>query len=107
MAAINESTICEAARLLLQAAPNATVILFGSCARGEYGQDSDMDFLVLEPDVKSRMEESVRLRDVLRPLRVPADVIVTTYEIFQKWRQTPGTIAYEAEQEGRVFHALA
>jgi hypothetical protein len=49
----------------------------------------------------------VRLRDVLRPLRVPADVIVVSEEVFRDWADTPGTVIYEAANEGRVFDAVA
>jgi uncharacterized protein len=74
----------KAVGLLLEAAPaGSTVILFGSHARGDARPDSDLDFLVIEPDVTAYREEMVRLRDALRPLRVPADVLVTTREIFE------------------------
>jgi len=48
---IDEATINKAVELLQQAAPDATIILFGSGARGEAKEDSDLDFLVVEPSV--------------------------------------------------------
>ena len=67
---IDRAMISEAAKLLLQAAPTGSeVILFGSHARGDATPDSDLDFLVVEPEVKSKHSEMVRLRDALRPLR--------------------------------------
>lgn len=102
---IDEATISRAVSLLHQAAPGATIILFGSHARGQAGKQSDLDVLVVEPEVAARREEMVRLRDVLRPLRIPADVLVVSEKTFQEWRDTPGTILYEASREGRVFHA--
>ena len=104
---IDEETIVEAAELLRQAAPGARVILFGSHARGDAGRDSDLDFLVVEPTVRARREEMVRLRDVLRPLGVPADVLVASERTFQKWADTPGTVLYEASHEGRMFDAVS
>jgi len=38
------------------------VILFGSYARGDATEDSDVDFLVVEKDVPSNVTEVVRLR---------------------------------------------
>ena len=102
-----EETIIEAAQMLLRAAPGSRVILFGSYARGHPGPDSDLDFIVVEPSVRSRRDESVRLRDVLRPLRIPADVLVVSEKTFRDWSDTPGTVLYEAAQEGRVFDAVA
>jgi hypothetical protein len=48
----------------------------------------------------------VRLHHVLQPMRVPADVLVTSDAIFEEWRDTPGTVLYEAATEGRVFDAV-
>ncbi len=100
---VDEKVIATAARMLLRAAPRSRVILFGSHARGEAGPDSDLDFLVIEPQVTARRTEQVRLRDVLRPLRMPADVLVVSEAAFRDWADTPGTVIYEAAHEGRVF----
>lgn len=103
---IDEVAIAKAVKLLLEAAPDAKVILFGSHARGQGHPDSDLDFLVVEPTVQARREEMVRLRDVLRPLRIPVDVLVTSAQTFRAWADTPGTVYYEAAHEGRVFDAI-
>ena len=97
----------KAVDLLLEAAPpGSRVILFGSHARGDARPDSDLDFLVIEPRVADHRGEMVRLHHVLQPLRVPADVLVTSEAIFEEWRDTPGTVLYEAAKEGRVFDAV-
>jgi uncharacterized protein len=104
---IDQATISNAARLLLQAAPaGSEVILFGSHARGDATPDSDLDFLVVEPEVKSKRAEMVRLRDSLRPLRVPADVLVTSRAVFEDWRDTPNNVLFEAWTEGRPLHEV-
>jgi predicted nucleotidyltransferase len=66
---IDATLIQEAGRRLTQVAPCARVILFGSHARGDADSRSDLDFLVVEPQVERRGEESVRLRRALRGLR--------------------------------------
>ena len=104
---IDETTTARAVDLLRQAAPGATIILFGSYAKGNARDESDLDFLVIEPEVKSQREEMVRLRDVLRPLRIPVDILVTSEKVFKEWCDTPGTVFYEAAVEGRVFDAVA
>ncbi len=103
---IDEATINRAVDLLRRAAPASTIIVFGSCARGEVTDDSDLDVLVVEPTVTSRHEEMVRLSDALRPLRIPVDVLVASKETFEYWADTPTTIYYEVAREGRTFHAL-
>ena len=103
---IDEATIEKAAELLREAAPGARVILFGSCARGDATDGSDLDFLVVEPEVKARRKETVRLRDVLRPLRISVDIIVASEKTFRYWVDTPNTVMCEAAREGRVFEPV-
>ena len=100
---IDEAIIKKAVEMLQRAAPGATIILFGSYARGDFHAESDVDFLVVEPNVKARRTEMVRLRDVLRPLRIPVDVLVVSRKTYDAWADTPGTVLYEAAKEGRVW----
>jgi len=93
--------------MLLRAAPGSKVILFGSWARGTPHADSDLDFLVVEPSLTDPRAEMVRLREVLRPLRVPADVLVVSDKVFQEWRDTPNTVIYAAATEGIVYDQVA
>ena len=103
---IDEATVNEAVELLRRAAPGAKVIVFGSYARGNATDDSDLDFLVVEPEVRARRKETVRLRDVLRPLRIPVDIIVASEKTFRYWADTPNTVICEAAREGRVFEPV-
>jgi predicted nucleotidyltransferase len=105
---IDQKTIDRAIRLLLDAAPaGSEVILFGSYARGDAGEDSDLDFLIIEPVLESRRDEMVRLRTVLRPMRIPVDVLVVSRDAFQDWKEWPNNIISEAVREGRSFRHAA
>jgi predicted nucleotidyltransferase len=104
---VTRGTIEEAARLLLAAAPGSKVILFGSHARGDAREDSDVDFLVVEPQVEDCCAEMVRLTEVLRPLLLPVDVLVVSAERFDYWRDTPNTVMYRAVREGKVYEQVA
>lgn len=101
---ITDETIRQAGELLAEVAPpRARIILFGSHARGEPGAGSDLDFLVVEREVANRIDEAVRLRRALNPLRVPADVIVVSEERVEEWGEVPGTMLHAALTEGRVL----
>lgn len=101
------AVIQEAADLLLEAVPpGSRVILFGSHARGDARPDSDLDFLVIEPRVADHRAEMVRLQHVVQTLPLSVDVLVTTESVFEEWRDTPGTVLYEAAKEGKVFDAV-
>ncbi len=103
MRVIDESVIAEAGRRLAVAAPGARVILFGSCASGQAGSDSEVNFLVVEPEVASEVEESVRLHRTLRDLRIPADVIVVSRDHADRWREVRGGLVHAALTQGRVL----
>lgn len=103
MAPSDETLIAEAARRLSAAAPGSKVILFGSRARGDAGPDSDLDLLVIEPEVTKRRAESARLRRELRSLEVALDVVVISAEHAEQWAGVPGTMVNEALREGRVL----
>jgi predicted nucleotidyltransferase len=79
VAMASRESIDKAGAALAEAAgTDAKVILFGSYARGEEGPDSDVDFLVIEPEVKDHFGESVRLARLVGELGVPADVVVAS-----------------------------
>ena len=104
---ISQKTIDEAVELLRMAANPVRIILFGSYARGDIKETSDLDFLVVEKEIKARRKEVVRLRDVLSPLRVPVDILVVSEKSYTEWKDTPGTVIYEAAIEGKVVYGLA
>jgi predicted nucleotidyltransferase len=102
----DDAVIHEAGRRMLAAAPaGSRVILFGSHARGEAGEHSDLDFLVIEPSVENVAKESVRLHKTLKGLGVWADVIVRSEESVREWRDVYGTVINSALREGREIAA--
>ena len=104
-AVFDDAVIQEAGRRILEAAPpGSRVILFGSHARGQAGKHSDLDFLVIEPEVEDGGKESVRL---YRALNGPvwADIIVVSEESVREWRDVYGTVINSALREGREMAA--
>ena len=104
---VDESTIMKAVELLKTHAHPRLVILFGSCARGDARTDSDIDLLVVEPQVADRVAEMVRLARILSPLRLPVDLLVVSEDMFRYWSDTPGNVYHAALTEGRVLYEQA
>jgi len=101
---LTDAVIAQAGRTLAQeAAAPARVFLFGSHARGDAHEDSDLDFLVVERgDQPPTAQEIMRLRDALPPLGVPVDVIVMSEDLLRRRKDVPGSLAYWAMREGRL-----
>ena len=102
----DDAVIAEAGRRLLEAAPPRTrVILFGSHARGEAGKHSDLDFLVIEPEVEDVIEETYLLRCTLNGLDVFADLVVVSEDEAEAWGDVYGSVIHAALSEGRPLAA--
>ena len=100
---IDKHAIHQAASLLKQG-DVLKIILFGSYARGDANDASDVDLMVVERHVQSKVEEIVRLRKLLRPLRLPIDVMVVSEQDVKDWGDLPSTALYWAIQEGEVLY---
>ena len=99
-----ETILNEATRRLIDAAHPEKIILFGSYARGDFDVDSDLDFLVILPEVKNRFAEMVRLQDVLIPLYVATDVMVYSSGEVAERGQLPGSALRWALEDGTVLY---
>jgi predicted nucleotidyltransferase len=104
---VAQEKIAEATRILSVAAGPCTIILFGSYGRGEPREDSDVDLLIVEADVKDRVAEMTRLNRVLSPLRISVDLLVVSREMFEYWATTPGNVYFNAISEGKVLYEAA
>jgi uncharacterized protein len=77
------------------------VILFGSHARRDADEGSDLDCLVIERKVEDRLAEALRLRRALHSFGAPVDVIVID-EALVKRAKVKGSMVDRALREGRV-----
>jgi predicted nucleotidyltransferase len=103
---IDEATIAKAVQLLQSAAPGANVMLFGSYATGTANAKSDLDLLVVEPQLGSRREETTRLKRALQPLGIPVDLIVVSQKTFDSWSQFPNAITALPAAPNRSYAAI-
>ena len=101
------STLRKMVKRLVERFDPEQIILFGSYARGDAHEDSDLDFLVIEPELQDKFSEMVRLRQVLRPLKVAADVLVYSQAEINQQQGACSTAVYWALREGRVLYDTA
>jgi predicted nucleotidyltransferase len=102
---LNEQTIQEAAQRAAAAASRpADIWLFGSYARGEADDMSDLDLLVIEDEVADKAGEYLRIHRAIGSLGVGVDVLVFSRREYQRRSQVPGTLPHRVSQEGRILH---
>jgi uncharacterized protein len=80
------------------------IILFGSHARGEAGPESDIDLLVVLPEVANKRQAAVAIRRAFTDLAVPKDIVVTTPEEIARRGDIVGTVLRPALREGKVLY---
>ncbi len=107
MATLPNAAISSLTELLVEAAKPRRIILFGSQARGDASEDSDIDIMVVEESIPDRLNEMVRLNRAVRTLGIAVDLLVVSEEQFDYWRDTPGNVYFEAALEGRVLYEAA
>ncbi len=98
MSLIDEALAC----LKLSVPAGTRLIVFGSQARGDARDDSDIDLLVVEPGVRDRFAEMARLSTLLGRRLIPADVVVMSAEAFERQKTMVNTLAWRAVREGQV-----
>jgi predicted nucleotidyltransferase len=90
-------------RIVERASSSARVILFGSYARGDASEDSDIDLLVIETELRDKASEYLQLKSAVGRVGVGVDLIVMSDEEFERRRHVPGTLPYWAAKEGQVL----
>ena len=80
------------------------IILFGSHARGQAGAHSDVDFLVVLPDVANKRLKAIEIRRRLSGYPIAKDIIVTTPDEIVRRGQLVGSILRSALRDGRVIY---
>lgn len=81
------------------------VYMFGSQARGDATEDSDVDFLVVTPSGESKRNRSLKFRHLLRGnYWYPVDIVVYTSAELENEKNIKGTIAYSAVKEGTLLY---
>ncbi len=105
--AVTPEKVAEAVRRIVEAAHPVRVILFGSRARGDAAQDSDVDLVVVERDVSNRHAEIIRLMEALHGLILPAEILVISERDFDYWSNIPGSVYRAAKLEGKALYEAA
>jgi len=102
---LTNKSILDAVRHAVEAAhAPSRVIVFGSYARGDADEGSDLDLMVIEREVPNKGAEMLRLNRALGWIGKGVDVLVYSEEDFERRSSVPGTAPYWARIEGKVLY---
>ena len=108
MIPVTERLLGEMVQAIVAEVDPEQVILFGSRARGDERESSDIDLIVVEAEPfgpeRSRHKELVRLYHALAGFLVPADVLVYSHEDIDYWRDSLNHVLARALREGKVLY---
>jgi len=74
--------------------------LFGSYARGEASENSDVDILFVVENQSSHLNLIRSARKLMRTWHVPKDILVYRQDEFQDWQKVVGSLCYRVKEEG-------
>ena len=101
---INEALIGMMVRRIVDDFEPQQIVVFGSWARGEAKEDSDVDLLVVMPFEGSKRDLQVSMRLALSEFDVPVDLIIASPQDIALKRDWNGLIYKEAYREGRIAY---
>jgi uncharacterized protein len=109
MTDVTEEVLSEMVQAIVRDVDPERIYLFGSRARGEARQDSDVDLLIVVskpfgPE-HSRFQEINRIYRTLSSFRIPNDVLLYSSDEFAKWSQSLNHVVGRCSREGKLLYA--
>ena len=98
------SQIQEMSLRIAKAMNPERIVLFGSYARQEADEGSDVDLLVVARTSLPPRERYPAVRRLLADFPASFDIIVKTPEEFARWRNVVNHIVYFADRYGKVIY---
>ena len=83
------------------------IVLFGSHARGDAREGSDLDLMVLFREVDDPRERAAEMYGALIDCDLPTDIVVSTTARFERYKNVVNTVYWPAAREGRVVYERA
>ena len=101
---IDKSTISN---LVYRIAANLNpdkIFLFGSYAKGEANDDSDIDLLIVKDTSEPKYKRSIEIQRLLIGSKLPVDIVVYTNDEFEKERLINYSFVNSAIQGAQLMY---
>lgn len=104
MKMINETRIEEIKEKIIKAVSPEKIILFGSYARGEATEESDIDLVVIWDSNLNPHKRNLFLSKLFPMRDFSLDIFAFTRKEAERLKGIAGTILYEAFHNGKVIY---
>ena len=101
---VSQQTIEEISKKIAERFHPEKIILFGSYARGDATENSDLDLLIVSRTNLPRPKRSAPIYSFLREYTFSKDILVYTPEETEEYRELPGALMRRALREGIVLY---
>ncbi len=86
----------EIVKKILEKVKPKKIILFGSYAYGEPTKYSDIDLLIVEENVQSKIKEKLIIKELLKDIKIPKDILVVSEGEYEFYKDDFGSVIKEA-----------
>ena len=102
---VRDRLLAEIVRRTVEVARPERIILFGSAARGDTHDGSDIDLLVVKSGSYRKRAVASSILARMADLDAEVDVVVVTPEDVERYKDSPALVIRSAIREGRVLYA--
>jgi uncharacterized protein len=107
MVNVDQKILDEIIRRIVETVRPDKIVMFGSRARGEATETSDLDLLVVADSDKPMLERSGQIYCALRDISLPTDILVYTQSEIDDWSLVRQHVVTTAIREGKIVYEKA
>jgi uncharacterized protein len=101
---IDANTLASVTRTIVERFHPKRIVLFGSYARGDADEESDLDLFVEMETSRRPPERAIEIASVFGLHSWPMDIFVYTPQEVKRLKEEGGTLLEEIEREGKVLY---
>lgn len=101
---ISKKTINQIKNKLVEIEKPQKIILFGSYARNEANQNSDLDLIIIKKSNKPPHKRGLDSRWYLGSFPFTTDLLIKTPKEFEKWQEISISFNAKVKKEGKILY---
>ena len=104
---VSDDQLAEIVRRVVEAVDPDKIILFGSQARGDAQEHSDLDLMIVKASDLPRHRRTAPIHKALWSIDIPTDILWYTPEEIDEWSEVRQHVATQATRQSRTLYEKA